>query len=141
MQITFPRLADYARGYAVVARDDGVVYRLNGGVCSPALPHDLVRLITEQELGITDGIWAGIAAGAVFSGMVHLSGRRPPHAADRSRQLMRDFRQAGLSELMSATRAKRCPVTSLPSFWLRLTPAVPGGMPDQPAQDRAEMIE
>jgi hypothetical protein len=102
MQVTFPRLADYARGYAVVARDDGVTYELYGGVCGPALPHDLIHFITERELGIPDGIWGGIAAGLVFPSMVHVSGRRPPHASDRSRRLLRDFEQAGLrAELLA----------------------------------------
>ena len=30
MRVTFPRLADHQQGYAVVERDDGVVYRMDG---------------------------------------------------------------------------------------------------------------
>jgi ribosomal-protein-serine acetyltransferase len=68
MRVSFPRLPDHQRAYALVERDDGVCYRLYGGTDpfpGPQLPHDLRHLIAERELGITDGIWAGIAAGTV----------------------------------------------------------------------------
>jgi hypothetical protein len=66
------------------------------------LPHDIMHLIAERELRIRDGIWAGIAAGVVFESMCHVSGRRPPHAAEHSRDLIRRFRQQGLrAELLA----------------------------------------
>jgi hypothetical protein len=92
MRVTFPRLADHQRAYAVIERDDGVVYQLFGGTAGPGLPHDIRHLIVERELRICDGIWGGIAAGTVYDSMRHLSGRRPPHAADRSVQLKRTQR-------------------------------------------------
>jgi len=92
MRVTFPRLADYQRAYAVVERDDGVVYRLYGGTAGPALPHDLRHLVVERELKVTDGIWGGIAAGTVYTSMQHVRGRRPPHAAERSVDLKRAYR-------------------------------------------------
>ena len=92
MRVTFPRLADYQRSYAVVERDDGVVYRLYGGTAGPALPHDLRHLVVERELRVTDGIWGGIAAGTVYTSMEHVRGRRPPHAAERSVDLKRAYR-------------------------------------------------
>jgi hypothetical protein len=46
-----------------------VVYRLLSGRAGTTLPHDIVRLIVERDLGITDGIWGGIAAGIGISGM------------------------------------------------------------------------
>src|SRR5215471_12531923 len=102
MRVTFPRLPDHQRAYALVERDDGVVYRLYGGLAGPRLPHDLRHLIAERELGVTDGIWACIAAGVVFSSMRHVSGRRPPHAAERSKELIRNFREPGLrAELLA----------------------------------------
>jgi hypothetical protein len=52
-----------------VERDDGVVYRLNGGIAGPRLPDGIVHLVVERELHIGDGIWAGIAEGVVFSSM------------------------------------------------------------------------
>jgi hypothetical protein len=102
MRVIFPRLPDHERAYALVERDDGVVYRLYGGTAGPRLPHDIMHLVAERELRISDGIWAAIAAGVVFDSMCHVSGRRPPHAADRSQELLRAFRQQGLrAELLA----------------------------------------
>ena len=102
MRVTFPRLPDHQRAYALVERDDGVVYRLYGGTAGPRLPHDIVHLVVERELRIRDGIWGGIAAGAVLDSMQHVSGRRPPHAAERSKALLRGFREQGLrAELLA----------------------------------------
>ena len=92
MRVTFPRLADQEIAYAVVERDDGVVYRLQGGRAGTALPHDIRHLVVERELGVTDGIWGGIAAGAVFTSMRQLSGRRLPHALQHSAELKRNYR-------------------------------------------------
>ena len=100
--MTFPRLPDHERAWALVERDDGVVYRLYGGTAGPRLPHDIMHLVAERELRIKDGIWAGIAAGVVFDSMTYVSGRRPPHAAERSRALLRGFREQGLrAELLA----------------------------------------
>jgi hypothetical protein len=102
MRVTFPRLPDHQRAYALVERDDGVVYRLYGGMAGPRLPHDIMHLVAERELRIADGIWAGIAAGVVFESMCHVSGRRPPHAAEHSRDLLRRFKDQGLrAELLA----------------------------------------
>jgi hypothetical protein len=67
MRVTFPRLPDHQRAYSLVERDDGVVYRRDGGIAGPGLPHDIVHLIVERELRIRDGVWAGVAAGAAAS--------------------------------------------------------------------------
>jgi hypothetical protein len=102
MRVTFPRLPDHQRAYALVERDDGVVYLLYGGTAGPRLPHDIMHFVVERELRIRDGIWGGIAAGVVFDSMRHVSGRRPPHAAERSRQLLRGFLDHGLrAELLT----------------------------------------
>ena len=66
MRVTFPRLPDRERSYALVERDDGAVYRLYGGPASPRLPHDIMHFVIERELAIPDGIWAGIASGIVL---------------------------------------------------------------------------
>jgi hypothetical protein len=66
MHVTFPRLKDHEIAYALVERDDGVVYRMLSGRAGTALPHDIRHLIVERELGVTDGLWGGIAAGAAF---------------------------------------------------------------------------
>jgi hypothetical protein len=93
MRVTFPRLPDRTAAYSVVERDDGVVYRLLSGRAGTGLPHDIVHLVVERELGITDGIWGGIAAGMVFTSMRHVRGRRPPHVTERSAQLKRTYRE------------------------------------------------
>ena len=69
MRVTFPRLPDHQRAYALVEGDDGVVYRLYGGTAGPRLPHDIMHFVVERELRIRDGIWGGIAAGVVFDSM------------------------------------------------------------------------
>lgn len=75
---------------ALIERDDGVVYSMRGPVAGPVVPHDAVHLLTERELGMRDGIWGSIADGAVYRSMTHVSGRRKPHAAERSAQLIRE---------------------------------------------------
>lgn len=87
--MTFFRLPDHQRGDALIERDDGVVYRLDGTLGSAEPPHDLVHYTVEDALGMRDGLWGAIAGGVVFRSMRHVSGRRPPHAAERSRELIR----------------------------------------------------
>jgi hypothetical protein len=92
MRVTFYRLADHQRGHSLVERDDGVVYRLDGGPVTGHLPHDLVHFTVEDAMRLSDGIWAAIAGGVVFHSMTHVSGRRPPHAAQRSVALLKAYR-------------------------------------------------
>ncbi len=92
MHVTFPRLPDYESAYALVERDDGVVFRLHSGRAGAALPHDIRHLVVERELGVTDGLWGGIASGAVFASMRHVRGRRPPPAERRSAEPKRKYR-------------------------------------------------
>lgn len=94
MRVMFAQVAYPERHYALVARDDGVVYRLGGGPATPGIPHDLVHYTVEDSLGLSDGIWGAIAGGVVFRSMTHVSGRRPPHAADRSAQMIRVHRDS-----------------------------------------------
>ena len=108
----FPRLPDGQRAYSIVERGDGVYYRLHQGVAGARLPHDLVHLVVERETGEDGGFWGAVAAGAVFGSMEHLSGRRRPHAQDRSAaaigqrgpQLMRAELMAGLVEYVADHR-------------------------------------
>ena len=96
MRVTFPRLPDHERAYALVERDDGALYRLYGGKAGPQLPHDIMQFVVERELHIRDGIWGGIASGIIFDSMQHVSGRRPPHARERSKELLTTFHSRGL---------------------------------------------
>jgi hypothetical protein len=94
MRVVFPRLADGEEVHAVVHRDDGVVYRVrgNGQRSGRELPHDVAHFAVERALGLTHGFWGSVAAGAVFTSMTHVSGRRRPHAADTSKALKREHR-------------------------------------------------
>jgi len=94
MRIVFVRVPDYQRGYALVTRDDGVQYRLTDGPQTRHIPHDLVHFTAEDAFRVGDGIWAALCGGVVFSSMDHVSGRRPPHAADRSATLIRMHRDS-----------------------------------------------
>jgi hypothetical protein len=116
MRVTFPRLADHQRGYAVVERDDGVVYRMDGfTVMGRDLPHDLRHLIVERELRVTDGIFGAMADGAVWTSMHHLRGRRPPHSADRSQQLKRAQRSRVMRAELLANLVEAIAVLDDPS--------------------------
>src|SRR5260370_37909071 len=55
-----------------------------------------MHFVVERELQIRDGIWGGIAAGVIFDSMQHVTGRRPPHARERSKELLASFCQRGL---------------------------------------------
>lgn len=63
MKISFVRTVG-ARDRVYVERDDGTTASWAFPTYGDAPPHDLVHLIAEQELGLTDGLWARIAAGA-----------------------------------------------------------------------------
>ena len=83
MRVTFPRLPDHERAWALVERDDGVVFRFyGGGTAGPRLPHDIMHLVVERELRISDGIWAGIAAGGACQPLGQPPGQRAELLAD-----------------------------------------------------------
>lgn len=92
MRVTFERPQDHVWGSILIERDDRVVYRMNAGPITSELPHDLVHFTVEDAMRIPDGIWGAIAGGVVFKSMTHQSGRRPPHAAERSTALIREYR-------------------------------------------------
>lgn len=144
MRVTFPRLADHQRGYAVVERDDGAVYRMDGfTVMGPDLPHDVRHFIVERELRIGDGIFGTIAAGTVYTSMHHLQGRRPPHAAERSAQLKRAQRGRVLRAELLASLVEAVAVLDDPSREdiARLTRMKLSAVPlVEPGADPAEVI-
>ena len=144
MRVTFPRLADHQKGYAVIERDDGVVYRMDGfTVVGRELPHDLRHLIVERELRVRDGIFGAIAAGTVWTSMHHVRGRRPPHSADRSDQLKRAQRERImraelLANLVEEVAARDAPtdaeIQRLTRTKLNVVPVV------EPGADPADVI-
>jgi hypothetical protein len=94
MEITFTRTGQ--RTYTtVVVRDDGVTIAVPSFDRPAWLPHDLAHYVVEHALGLTQGFWGCVAAGAVFPGMTVVSGRQPPHAAARSQAIMREMGQHG----------------------------------------------
>jgi hypothetical protein len=90
VRITFERMADRRPVETLVERDDGVVFRMRGAGGGADLPHDLVHALVEQSLQVTDGIWGCVADGVVWTSMRHVTGRRPPHAAERSDRLKKE---------------------------------------------------
>lgn len=92
MKVVFERVADHEWGHVLIERDDGVVYRMRAGPITAEVPHDLVHYTVEDAVGLADGSWAAIAGGVVFRSMTHVSGRRRPHAAQRSTELIRAYR-------------------------------------------------
>jgi hypothetical protein len=106
--MTFSRLADRRPVETRVERDDGVVFTMRGAGGGADLPHDLVHAVVETELQITDGVWGCVADGVVWTSMRHVSGRQPPHAAERSARLERERREAvaqaeGVADLVART--------------------------------------
>ena len=102
MRVTFPRLPDHERAWALVERDDGVVYRLYSGTAGPRLPHDIMHLVVERELRIDDGIWAGIAAGEA------------PHSPALRAELLADLvSSAAILNTMTLDKIKRLAATKL----------------------------
>ena len=83
-------MADRRPVETLVERDDGVVFAMRGAGGGAELPHDLVHAVVETGLRLPDGIWGCVADGVVWGSMRHVSGRRPPHAAERSARLTRD---------------------------------------------------
>jgi hypothetical protein len=88
--MTFQRMADRRPVETRVERDDGVVFAMRGAGGGADLPHDLVHAVVEAELPLPDGVVGCMADGVVWGSMRHVSGRRPPHAAERSDRLKRE---------------------------------------------------
>ena len=72
-----------------IHRDDGVTLSLRsvGRKFSP--PHDVAHFVVEQGLRLQRGFWGSVAEGAKFKNMRVLSGRRRPHADQRSKDLIK----------------------------------------------------
>lgn len=83
-------MADRRPVETLVERDDGVVFAMRGAGGGADLLHDLVHALVETEFGILDGIWGCVADGVEWNSMRHVSGRRPPHAAERSARLQEE---------------------------------------------------
>jgi hypothetical protein len=132
MRVTFPRLPDHEWSYAVIERDDGAVYRLYGGLAGAPLPRGARLLIVERSLGIRDGLWGGIAAGAVHLSMRQGRCGRPPRPCPRPPGPGREPRLAGSRAELLADLAERVAgmATPCPQQIRRLARAVLPAAPD-----------
>jgi hypothetical protein len=88
MHLRLTRL-DERRYETVITRDDGVCFHVTGVGRMFAIPHDFAHLAVEEALRLRRGFWGSVADGAVFPSMTHLSGRRRPRAAERSRGILK----------------------------------------------------
>src|SRR5581483_9662717 len=94
MYITFTRTGKCS--YSTTAkRADGVTVSVPGYDRTAPLPHDLAHYVVEHGLGLEQGFWGCVAAGALFPGMKVTDGRQPPHAAERSKRVLREAGQRG----------------------------------------------
>ena len=102
MEITFTKTGE--RTYEVFARrDDGVNLRVRTPDKPLTSPHDMAHYVVERELGFELGFWGSIAAGAVFGTVQVVSGRQPPHAAERSAALIKAaYKEQAAAELYVA---------------------------------------
>jgi hypothetical protein len=89
MKLTVTRLDADGRYETLLVRDDGVSFRVKGVAHAFAIPHDLAHFVVEKALQLQHGFWGSVAAGAVFPSMNYISGRRRPHAAERSDLLLK----------------------------------------------------
>lgn len=83
MRIVLKRL-DQRRYCTYVTRDDGVSFIIQGVGHMFEIPHDLAHYAIEGALRLERGFWGSVAEGAVFASMFYISGRRKPHAGQRS---------------------------------------------------------
>jgi hypothetical protein len=99
VRIVFTREARGAT-LATIYRPDSVVVGLNGSAHCTRVPHDLAHAVAERELGLAQGIFGSLAAGAMFSSVVILSGRPRYDAAERSKRILAaNTRELHLTEL------------------------------------------
>ncbi len=86
MRLQLKRL-DERRYETLITRADGVTYLVKGVGHMGVIPHDLAHFVVERALGLRQGFWGSVADGAVFGSLTYVSGRRRPHAAERSKNV------------------------------------------------------
>lgn len=92
VEVSFVRSKSHACEI-IVKRDDGVVLRSVQPLRDSRTPHDLVHFAVEGALELGEGLWGCVAEGAEFKSFEHVSGRRRPHARERSRDIVRRARR------------------------------------------------
>jgi hypothetical protein len=95
-----------------------------------ALPHDLAHFAIERALGIHDGFWGSLAAGALVGGARVTAGRQAPHASRLSDEILKRNR-AALTEaevavgLIYEASQHHSPDVRAPAVWRELTARYP----------------
>ncbi len=84
----------------LIRRADGAEFELTSYSRKQVVPHDLVHAVVERELGIPDGIYGCIAAGAVFSSMAQTGGKKRHDAKVRSERILKTATGIGISEAL-----------------------------------------
>ena len=85
----------------LIRRADGAVFTLSSYSRKHRVPHDLAHAVTERELGMPDGIFGCIAAGAVFDSMRQTAGKKRHDAKIRSTRILKAAKNIGVSEVIS----------------------------------------
>jgi hypothetical protein len=92
MKIKFTRLS--ARHYSSAATTRrGITLEVCGIGPSDPIPHDWLHYIVERELGLKEGFWGCVAAGAVLPNTKITSGHKPHHSEELTRSVLKQFRQ------------------------------------------------
>lgn len=86
--MTFTKLDGGDHEILVTGRSRGPDVRHGRSETSSPMPHDLAHLAVEQALGITDGFWGAIDAGATFGGFEPVD-RAARHRAGGAKVLRR----------------------------------------------------
>jgi hypothetical protein len=136
MDVEFARTGE--RRYAVTVRrqDDSVLQMSPAAGFDPLIPHDLVHLVVESELGLRLGVFGQIAAGGT-AGTFH---ELRPDTGDRRETARRRRRQAQRGEALlragrsDAERSERAAAACL-RFWMERR-AARGRRPGPGAQRR-----
>ena len=92
MQLRFTKRPG-GRSDLVVTDRPGPAVALRDHTAGPHLPHDLVHVVVERALGITDGFCGALAAGATFAGFVPADA--PPAATRHRRSGLKVLRRKG----------------------------------------------
>jgi hypothetical protein len=85
----------------LIRRADGAEFTLFSYSRKHRVPHDLAHAVTERELGMPDGIFGCIAAGAVFDSMEQTAGKKRHDAKVRSTRVLKAPNSIGMSEAIS----------------------------------------
>ena len=86
----------------LIRRADGAEFTLSSYSRKHHVPHDLAHAVTECELGMPDGIFGCIAAGAVFDSMQQTAGKKRYDAKVRSSRILKAPNNIGVSESLTS---------------------------------------